>query len=44
MPDCDGWTVLNRLKSDSQLAEIPVIMVTVVDNEAMGLELGAPII
>jgi signal transduction histidine kinase/ActR/RegA family two-component response regulator len=41
MPDCDGWTVLNRLKSDSQLAEIPVIMVTVIDNEAMGLDLGA---
>src|SRR3981189_1575546 len=41
MPDCDGWSVLHRLKSDSQLAEIPVIMVTVVDNEAMGLELGA---
>ena len=41
MPDCDGWAVLNRLKSDSKLAEIPVIMVTVVDNEAMGLELGA---
>jgi signal transduction histidine kinase/CheY-like chemotaxis protein len=41
MPDCDGWTVLNRLKSDSKLAEIPVIMVTVVDNEAMGLDLGA---
>ena len=41
MPDCDGWTVLNRLKSDSQLAEIPVIMVTVVDNEARGLDLGA---
>lgn len=41
MPDCDGWAVLNRLKCDSELAEIPVIMVTVVDNEAMGLELGA---
>ncbi len=41
MPDCDGWAVLNRLKSDSKLAEIPVIMVTIVDNEAMGLELGA---
>jgi signal transduction histidine kinase/CheY-like chemotaxis protein len=41
MPDCDGWTVLNRLKSDSQLAEIPVIMVTVMDNEAKGLDLGA---
>jgi CheY-like chemotaxis protein/anti-sigma regulatory factor (Ser/Thr protein kinase) len=41
MPECDGWTLLNRLKSDSELAEIPVIMVTVVDNEARGLGLGA---
>src|SRR5207249_11998925 len=41
MPECDGWTVLNRLKSDSKLAKIPVIMVTVVDNEAMGLDMGA---
>jgi signal transduction histidine kinase/ActR/RegA family two-component response regulator len=41
MPECDGWTVLNRLKSDAQLAEIPVIMVTIVDNEAKGLDLGA---
>ncbi len=41
MPECDGWAVLNKLKSDSRLAEIPVIMVTVVDNEAMGLDLGA---
>jgi signal transduction histidine kinase/CheY-like chemotaxis protein len=41
MPECDGWTVLNRLKNDSDLAEIPVIMVTVVDNEAKGLDLGA---
>jgi len=41
MPECDGWTLLNRLKSDSELADIPVIMVTVVDNEARGLDLGA---
>src|SRR2546430_11825501 len=41
MPECDGWTVLNKLKSDSKLAGIPVIMVTVVDNEAMGLDMGA---
>jgi CheY-like chemotaxis protein len=41
MPDCDGWTVLNKLKADPELAEIPVIMVTVVDNESMGFELGA---
>jgi signal transduction histidine kinase/DNA-binding NarL/FixJ family response regulator len=41
MPGCDGWTVLKKLKSDSALADIPVIMVTIVDNEAMGLDLGA---
>jgi signal transduction histidine kinase/CheY-like chemotaxis protein len=41
MPECDGWTVLKKLKSDSVLSEIPVIMVTIVDNEAMGLDLGA---
>jgi CheY-like chemotaxis protein/anti-sigma regulatory factor (Ser/Thr protein kinase) len=41
MPDCDGWAVLNQLKADPELAEIPVIMVTVVDNESMGFELGA---
>jgi len=41
MPGCDGWTVLKKLKSDSALAQIPVIMVTVVDNEPMGLDLGA---
>jgi CheY-like chemotaxis protein/anti-sigma regulatory factor (Ser/Thr protein kinase) len=41
MPECDGWSVLRKLKADSQLAQIPVIMVTVVDNEAMGFDLGA---
>jgi signal transduction histidine kinase/CheY-like chemotaxis protein len=41
MPEWDGWTVLDKLKSDSELAEIPVIMVTVVDNEPRGLDSGA---
>jgi signal transduction histidine kinase/ActR/RegA family two-component response regulator len=41
MPEWDGWTVLDKLKSDSELAEIPVIMVTVVDNEPRGLSAGA---
>jgi signal transduction histidine kinase/CheY-like chemotaxis protein len=41
MPDRDGWSVLHQLKADPELAEIPVIMVTIVDNQAMGLELGA---
>jgi len=41
MHDCDGWSVLRRLKADAELSKIPVIMVTIVDNEAMGLDLGA---
>jgi DNA-binding response OmpR family regulator len=41
MPDFDGWSVLKKLKSDPALAKIPVIIVTVVDNEPMGLDLGA---
>jgi len=41
MPNRDGWSVLNQLKADPELAKIPVIMVTIVDNEAMGITLGA---
>jgi signal transduction histidine kinase/DNA-binding NarL/FixJ family response regulator len=41
MPEFDGWSVLKKLKSDPALAEIPVIIVTIVDNELMGLDLGA---
>jgi signal transduction histidine kinase/ActR/RegA family two-component response regulator len=41
MPGRDGWSVLNQLKADPALSEIPVIMVTIVDNEAMGINLGA---
>jgi len=41
MPEMDGWRVLKQLKADPGLAEIPVIMVTVVDNEPMAAALGA---
>src|SRR5205807_2145648 len=41
MPDRDGWSVLNQLKAEPELSEIPVIMVTIVDNQGLGLELGA---
>jgi CheY-like chemotaxis protein/anti-sigma regulatory factor (Ser/Thr protein kinase) len=41
MPQMDGWTVLERLKSDPELRDIPVIMLTIVDNRNLGFALGA---
>ena len=41
MPGLDGWAVLAALKSDPEVAEIPVVMLTVVDDRHMGLALGA---
>ncbi|HEY2587307.1 MAG TPA: response regulator [Tepidisphaeraceae bacterium] len=41
MPKMDGWAVLNRLKSDSETAEIPVVMLTITSNKEMGYLLGA---
>ena len=41
MPDLDGWTVLAALKGDPALAGIPVIIVTIVDEQRRGIALGA---
>ena len=41
MPDLDGWSVLAALRQDPQLAEIPVIMVTILDEQRRGVALGA---
>ena len=41
MPGMDGWAVLSSLKSDPALAEIPVVMVTIVDDRNLGYSLGA---
>ncbi|MBK5258768.1 MAG: response regulator [Thermoanaerobaculia bacterium] len=41
MPDMDGWTVLSELKGDSALRDIPVVMVTMVDDPERGFTLGA---
>jgi CheY-like chemotaxis protein len=41
MPGMDGWSVLTALKADPELAQIPVIMATVVDGKDMGFALGA---
>jgi PAS domain S-box-containing protein len=41
MPDLDGWGVLSRLKSDPDLANIPVMMVTIEGDRALSTTLGA---
>lgn len=41
MPGMDGWAVLTALKADPELASIPVIMATLLDEKNMGFALGA---
>lgn len=41
MQDMDGWTMLASLKKDPDLSEIPVVMLTVVDDRSRGFALGA---
>jgi CheY-like chemotaxis protein len=40
MPGMDGWSVLSVLKNDVELADIPVVMMTMVDDKNMGYALG----
>ncbi len=41
MPSMDGWSVLSALKADGELAKIPVVMVTFVNEPGLGASLGA---
>ena len=41
MPGMDGWAVLTALKADPILSDIPVIMLTILDEKHMGYTLGA---
>lgn len=41
LPGKDGWQILQELKSDPELKEIPIIMATMVDNQELGFALGA---
>ncbi|MHC5035651.1 MAG: ATP-binding response regulator, partial [Planctomycetota bacterium] len=41
MPQMDGWTVLKAIKADPELAQTPVIVVTMLDDRSMGYALGA---
>jgi CheY-like chemotaxis protein len=41
MPEMDGWSVLLALKADRELRDIPVVMLTMVDDPQRGFALGA---
>jgi signal transduction histidine kinase/DNA-binding response OmpR family regulator len=41
MPEMDGWSVLNSLKTNPDLASIPVVMTTMIENRKLGFALGA---
>ena len=41
MPGTDGWTVLTELRADPELANIPVFVISMVDDENKGYSLGA---
>jgi CheY-like chemotaxis protein len=41
MPGMDGWIVLSRLKAEPELADIPVIVLTMLNDYNMGYALGA---
>jgi signal transduction histidine kinase/CheY-like chemotaxis protein len=40
MPNMSGWDVLSALKATPELADVPVIIVTMVDGEALGAARG----
>jgi CheY-like chemotaxis protein len=41
MPGMNGWSVLTALKANPQTADIPVVMMTMVDDQNLGYALGA---
>lgn len=41
MPRLDGWAVLSKLKEDEEVGHIPVVMLSMIDNQSLGFALGA---
>jgi CheY-like chemotaxis protein len=41
MPQMDGWRALKELKADAALRDIPVVMVTILNERGMAIPLGA---
>ncbi|MDQ5851493.1 MAG: response regulator [Chloroflexota bacterium] len=41
LPGRDGWEVIQELKGDPATADIPIIMLSILDNRQLGYSLGA---
>ncbi|QNK58793.1 hybrid sensor histidine kinase/response regulator [Paenibacillus sp. PAMC21692] len=41
MPGVDGWNVLTMLKNDPELAHIPVVMISMMDEQRLAYAMGA---
>lgn len=41
MPKLDGWQVIEKLKSDPETKDIPIVICSILDNREKGYELGA---
>jgi CheY-like chemotaxis protein len=41
MPEIDGWSVLTTLKADEEVADIPVVMISMLEDQELGVALGA---
>ena len=41
MPGMDGWAVLSALKAEPELARVPVLMLSMLDDKGLGFALGA---
>ena len=41
MPGLDGWEVLKAIKQNPELCDVPVILITMVENRGLGYSLGA---
>lgn len=41
LPDVDGWQVLSELKASADTRRIPVVIISVLDRQALGFRLGA---
>jgi CheY-like chemotaxis protein len=41
LPGIDGWSLLRRFSSEPEICDIPVIVLSIVDERARGLAMGA---